>query len=154
MHVINLFSSWQHNRFVNYTKDIREIWKHCSLTLFSARYWEEEERGNRCKCNSISHGYSVRIVLIFHRWNSINWNARNQAASANFFFFFFQILAIYRLERRSVLHSPGLNLRRQELRADVTLKMNFRVQCSQLWWDARDFFFSLSRIVSGVSCCW
>lgn len=90
MHVINLFSSWQHNRFVNYTKDIREIWKHCSLTLFSARYWEEEERGNRCKCNSISHGYSVRIVLIFHRWNSINWNARNQAASANFFFLFFK----------------------------------------------------------------
>lgn len=32
----------------------------------------------------------MRIVLIFHRWNSINWNVRNQAASANFFFLFFK----------------------------------------------------------------
>lgn len=40
MHVINLFSSWQHNRFVNYTKDIRE-------TLFTHVIFCEILRGGR-----------------------------------------------------------------------------------------------------------
>lgn len=59
------------------------------------------------------------------------------------FFFFFSnaraVLAIYRLEIGSSFRIEFT--RKQELRADVTLKMNFHVQCSQLWWDACDFFF-------------
>lgn len=123
----------------------------CSLALFSGRY--RKKGGGRCKCNSISRGYSVWIVLIFHRWNSINWNARNQAARTNFFFFLFFKCACHACD---LSIGEGIDssfswiefTRGQELRADVTLKMNFRVQCSQLWKCVRFFFHHLELLVT------
>ena len=78
----------RYNRFVNYSKDTWDLGgKTRRSALFSSR--SAGERRGEGSLNVIQLAadtvHAFRIVLIFHRWNSINWNARNHAARrANF----------------------------------------------------------------------